>query len=384
MGRIKVMHVIRPSQGGIRNHLLTLVGESDRNRFEHMVACPEGMAGQFAQRVKTYPLPLEGDISLAGDLAAAKKLFCLFRDCRVDIVHAHGSKAGLVGRPAALLAGVPAVVMTVHNSIFHHHLPGWKVSLFAASERFLAGYTARIIAVSEALRRELIDREGVRPERVVTVYNGIAPEAFCSGPDREYLERVTGIPAGRKLVGTVARLAPQKGLKYLLNAASLLSARGEELSFVIVGDGPLRKELEKEVSDLDLPGRVFFTGQRRDVDRLMPCFDVFVLPSVSEGLPLTILEAMAAGRPVVSTRVGGIPEVIEEGVSGLLVDPGDIEGLARAIAYIAGDEEIARRMGGQGRERVVKHFNSRKMAGDTDSIYNGLAYGGIKFFNNRG
>jgi len=380
MGRIKVMHVIRPSQGGIRNHLITLVGESDRDRFEHMVACPEDMAGYFSQRVKTYPMSLEGDISPAGDLAAAKKLFSFFRKCRVDIVHTHGSKAGLVGRPAALLAGVPAVVMTVHNSIFHHHLPGWKVSLFAASERFLAGYTARIIAVSEALRRELIDREGVSPERVVTVYNGIAPDAFCIGPDREYLERVTGIPAGRKVVGTVARLAPQKGLKYLLKAASRLSARGEGLSYVIVGDGPLRGELEKEVLDLNLSGRVFFTGQRLDVHRLMPCFDVFVLPSVSEGLPLTILEAMAAGRPVISTRVGGIPEVIEDGVNGLLVNPGDASGLARAIEYITGDEEISRRMGGQARERVVKHFNSRKMAGDTDSIYNRLASGGSKTF----
>ncbi|KJS68820.1 MAG: hypothetical protein JL50_03985 [Peptococcaceae bacterium BICA1-7] len=375
MGRIKVMHVIRPSQGGIRNHLLTLVGESDQKRYEHMVACPEDMADHFSKRVKTFPLSLGGDISPAGDLAAVKKLITFFRGYRADIVHAHGSKAGLVGRPAALLAGVPAVVMTAHNSIFHQHLPGWKVSLFAASERFLAGYTTRIIAVSEALRRELIDREGVRPERVVTVYNGIVPEVFCARPDREYLERVTGAPAGRKVVGTVARLAPQKGLKYLLGAASRLTARGEDLNFVLVGDGPLRGELEKEVRDLNLSGRVFFTGQRMDVHRLMPCFDIFVLPSVSEGLPLTILEAMASGRPVISTRVGGIPEVIEDGVSGLLVNPGDAEGLARAIGFFAGDEEISRRMGGQARDRVIKNFSARKMAGDTDTIYYRLASG---------
>lgn len=373
MDRIGVMHVIRPSEGGIRNHLLSLAGQSDRGRFEHMVACPEAMTRHFADGgIKIFPLPLGGDVEPVKDLAAARLLHRLLRENRVNIVHVHGSKAGLVGRPAALLAGVPAVVMTVHNSVLHDHLPRWKVNMLVSSERILAFFTSQIIAVSEALRRELITRHRVGPDRVVTVYNGIAPEIFSAGTGREYLERLAGIPPGRVIVGTVARLAPQKGLQHLIRAASLLAAGNSKAVFVIVGDGPLREDLKSQVRMLNLEDRFFFTGQRQDVHRLMSCFDLFVLPSLTEGLPLTILEAMAAGRPVVATRVGGIPEVVEDGVSGLLVEPGDAGGLARAVAFLAGSGEVAQRMGRRGRIKVIEQFTTGKMVRETEKIYSRL------------
>ncbi|MHB8156234.1 MAG: glycosyltransferase family 4 protein [Desulfocucumaceae bacterium] len=373
--KTKVMHVVRPSAGGIKKHLLTLIEASDSDRFEHTVACPSGaMTSAFLERgIRVFPLPLRGEISPVTDLAAIRELFTLFKIHRVDIVHAHSSKAGLVGRLAAGLAGVPAVVMTVHNSIFYHHLPRWKKNVFAASERLLAGCTGRIITVSEELRREIIVREKISSEKVVTIYNGLTADAFNVPADREYVERATGIPPHKRIVATVARLAPQKGVAYFIRAASLLSESNDNTVFLVIGDGPMREELEREAGGLKLSGRVIFAGERKDVSRIMPCLDVFVLASVTEGLPLTVLEAMAAGRPVVATRVGGVPEIIEHGKSGLLVDPGDVAGLASSIKNIL-DSEKYNEMASNGKSLVLGRFTAKKMGDQTDLVYSSLLH----------
>jgi glycosyltransferase involved in cell wall biosynthesis len=368
------MHVVRPSAGGIRSHLAALIKESDREKFEHMVACPPGDMADFFVRegVKTFCIPIRAGLSLPGDIAAVGKLVILLKKNTTDIVHAHSSRAGLVGRLAANLAGVPAVILTVHSSIFYQGRPLWEKSLFALCERLLAVFTGRIITVSNALRREVIDREKISPEKVVTVYNGIVPEDFSLKPDREYLQKTAGIPADRRLVGTVARLALQKGVDSFIRAAARLSSHPDGPLFLIVGDGPLRAKLEREVRNCNLGGRVFFTGQRYDVNRIMPCLDVFVLASVTEGLPLTVLEAMAAGRPVVATRVGGIPEAVSDGIDGILVNPGDICGLAAAIGKLLSDPDRSAEMGNKGRLRVISDFTVKKMVSGTERIYTEL------------
>ncbi|KJR99071.1 MAG: hypothetical protein VR68_09625 [Peptococcaceae bacterium BRH_c4a] len=377
MSRIRVMHVIRPSAGGIKNHLLTLIEHSDQKKFEHMVVCPAGeMAKAFTGAgITTYEIPLRGEISPAFELSAIKMLVWLFRTNRVDISHCHGSKAGLVGRLAARLAGVPAVVMTVHNSILHDHFPPWKKLMYSQFEGFLAGFTHRIITVSQALGCEIISRERISPEKVVTIYNGISPEQFCLGADREYLQKTTGIPAGVRIVGTVARLAPQKGVINFIRAAAELSAGSHGLAFLVVGEGPLRAILEREAGARKLTGKLFFAGDRQDVRKIVPCLDVFVLASLTEGLPLTVLEAMACRRPVVASRVGGIPEIITDGVSGLLVDPGDVTALVSAVRRLLNDEGMSRRMGNEGHNRVMQLFTARKMARDTEEIYAQLICG---------
>lgn len=371
MSRIRVMHVIRPSAGGIKNHLLTLIRHSDQAKFEHMVVCPGGgMAKAFTGAgIKTYEMPLSTEISPVSDLSALKMLVWLFRINRVDISHCHGSKAGLVGRLAARLADVPAVVMTVHNSILHDHFPPWKKLLYSQFEGFLAGFTHRIITVSDALGREIISRERISPEKIVTIYNGISPKQFCLGTDREYLQKTIGIPASARVVGTVARLAPQKGVVNFIRAAAELSAGSQGLAFLVVGEGPLRADLERESETLKLTGKLFFAGERQDVEKIMPCLDVFVLASLSEGLPLTVLEAMACRRPVVASRAGGIPEIITDGVSGLLVDPGDVTALATAVRRLITNEGMSRRMGNEGHGRVMQLFTARKMARDTEEVY---------------
>jgi len=375
---IRIMHVVRPVAGGIKNHLLALIGQSHGVRFHHQVACPPGSLEQALKSlgVETFPVSLGGEVSPLRDLAALRDLISILKRERVQLLHAHSSKAGLVGRLAAGLAGVPAVVLTVHNSVFQDRWPAWKKAGMALCERGLAGRTGRIITVSNALARELTIRERISPEKIVTIYNGIEPGNFSLAANRDYLWRITGIPPGKRVVGTVARLAPQKGVADFIRAAAILGGSMPEVNFLVVGDGPLKAELEQQAKQAGLSGRVFFTGERRDVDSIMPCLDVFVLASATEGLPLTLLEALAAGRPVVASRVGGIPEVVSHGVNGLLVDPGDVAGLARSMRSVLECREMSRAMGETGRRMVMESFTVGQMAGSTERVYLELVAGG--------
>ncbi|MFZ5647683.1 MAG: glycosyltransferase [Bacillota bacterium] len=378
MSRIRIMHVVRPSDGGIKKHIITLIDRSDRKNFEHMVACPPGAtADSFKEKgIPTFVLPLKGELNFASDVATVKILAALFRENRVEIAHAHGYKAGLVGRVAAVLSGVPAMVMTVHNSIFASWTSPWKNFIYAAGDRILSCFTDRIIAVSGALAGEIVGREGVSPKKVIVIYNGISHDDFCFPPDRRFLEKTTGIPCGDRVVGTVARLAPQKGVGDFIKAAAVLSRSLSGVSFLVVGDGPLRAELERQSKNLSLQGRLFFAGERGDIARIMPCLDVFVLSSVSEGLPLALLEAMAYCLPVVATRVGGIPEVISDGVNGLLVDPGDVAGLARSVDTLLRNRGKSRKIGAEGKNKLLEAFTDVKMTRATERVYSDLIYGG--------
>lgn len=377
MSGIRVLHVAGPSAGGIKKHLLALTGKSHGERYHHMVACPPGaLADALAARgIETFAVPLEWGGTPLGALAAATMLAGVIRRSRPRVVHAHGARAGLAGRLAARLAGAPVIVLTVHGSFFQDRWPGWKKRLLATGERCLAGFTGRIITVSEALRREIATLEKISQEKIITIYNGIDPGAFRPSQGRGLPGRAAMIPAAGRVVGTVARLAPQKGLDNFIEAASRVARLADDAVFLVVGDGPLRGDLEKKAGSLGLAGRFIFAGERPDVNSILPCLDVFVLPSLTEGLPLTVLEALAACRPVVASRVGGIPEVITHGVNGLLVDPGDVQGLATAILGLLEDRERADRMGLKGRALVEERFTVGRMVDQTESVYAGLLAG---------
>lgn len=364
-----VLHVIRPAAGGMKRHLIDLLRYTDRSRFRLMVAGPGGdLAAQVAAAGgEFFPVPFKGELDPLHDCCAVVRLSLLLRRWRVAILHAHGSKAGLVGRLAGVLAGTPVRILTVHNSIFYAEWPGYKKRFFALAENLLARSTNRIITVSEALRREYIAQERLQPERVVTIYNGINPEEFRVGESRAVLRSRLGLPVDAQVVGTVARLAPQKGVRYLIEAAGLLPP-GRQPFFVIVGDGPLRAELERLAAAF-AGGKFFFTGRREDLPALLNAFDLFVLPSLTEGFGLAALEAMAASLPVVATAVGGVPEVVVDGETGLLVPPRDAAALAAAIERLLGDPELAAKMGRAGRERVTKLFTIERMTSAVMALY---------------
>lgn len=370
MKRFRVLHVIRPAAGGMRCHLLNLLRYTDRNLFEPGVAGPPGemLAAAAELGAKVFPITLRGELDPLRDAWAVFQLSRVLRRERVSILHAHSAKAGLVGRLAAVCARTPVVFFTVHNSIFYAEWPEYKKGFFALAEKVLARRTYRIITVSEALRQELIAREGLKPGQVVTVYNGINPEEFQVAESREALRRRLGLPAEAPLVGIVTRLAPQKGLRYLIEAAALFPPE-ERLVFVVVGDGPLRAELQELAEKSGVGSHFVFTGVRRDVPLILGALDLLVLPSVTEGLGLILLEAMAASLPVVATAVGGVPEVVLDGETGVLVPPRDPAALAGAIAGLLRAPERARRLGAAGRERVARLFTVERMVGQISALY---------------
>lgn len=378
MSRVKILHIVRPAKGGMKNHLLELLANANEARFLHMVVCPQGeMADSLKMRnIKTFIVPISGEFLPYKDFMVLRQVIALLRSIKPDIVHVHSSKAGFIGRLAAIIAGSPIIVMTVHGSIFQgtHY---FKESICGLMEFFLSGFTHKIITVSEELHKEIVHRVKVNPNKVVTIYNGIKTKVNESNKNKTWLYRELGIPETKKIVGTVARLAPQKGIAYFIRAAELVLKEIKNVSFVVIGDGPLREGLERLSAGLGLKGSVYFTGERQDVRSIMLHLDVFVLASLTEGLPLTILEAMEAGCPLVATKVGGIPEVIEHGKNGLLVKPKDIFALAEAIKIILSDSTKSKAMGNWGRELVLEGFVIDKMVESTEKLYQEL-------FNNIG
>jgi len=370
MGKFRVLHLIRPAAGGMKNHLLTLFNRLNPELFELVAACPEGPPAAEIARAggRVFTLPLAGELSFRKDWESIRRLAQILKEEKIVVLHAHGAKAGFVGRLAARMAKTPVIFLTVHNSIFYEERPAWKKMILAAVERTLNGFTDRIITVSEALRQELILKEGVDPGRVVTIYNGIEPVPVRLPRGRRQALAGLGLPPFGQVVGTIARLAPQKGVDCFLKAAAML-IRDYQVNFVIVGDGPLRRRLEAEAVSLGLENRVVFTGEREDVPAILPVFDIFVLTSLTEGFPLAILEALAAARPVIATRVGGIPEVIVDNYTGLLVKPGDPAGLALAIAELLSDREKAVTLGRTGQARVKEKFTAAQMVRRLEEEY---------------
>jgi glycosyltransferase involved in cell wall biosynthesis len=264
----------------------------------------------------------------------------------------HGYKADLLGRPAARRAGIPAVSVS----------RGWtgetaKVRMYEWLDRAHLRFMDHVVAVSEAQAAK-VRRAGVKAAKLTVIANAIDPERFTD-PDPRYRERLERFfrPARKKIVGAAGRLSPEKGFDVLINAISLVRDQDPDAGFVIFGDGACKAALQQQIATLELNGTVTLAGFRSDLDRYVPQLDMLVLPSHTEGLPNVVLEACAAGVPVVATSVGGTPEVIEDGVSGLLVPPGDPVSLASAICEMLGDEEDAREMAFQGRQRVLEWFS---------------------------
>lgn len=373
MNKIKILHIIRPAAGGMKNHLIDLVRFTDRKQYQVEVACPHGhnlREELNALGVRVLPIPLKGSISPLSDWQTVFIIARHLKKNQVDILHAHSSKGALVGRLAALIARTPVVVFTAHNSIFYEHWSPLKLKTMATVEKMLASGTQRIIAVSKALKEEIFKYEGIPESKISIVYNGVDLNKVHLDGDKLRVCKNMGIPPLGQLVGVVARLAPQKGVTYFLKAAALL--KNHQVNFVVIGDGPLRQHLEQEAISLGLENRVFFTGYRSDINKIMPVLDVLVLPSVTEGLPLIILEAMAARRPVVATKVGGVPEVITHGQTGLLVEAKDSHALADAIEQLISNKDMALYIGNSARKLVEQKFTLQQMADTTMNIYQEL------------
>lgn len=367
---IVLLHVIPTlGLGGAERFLVDLCRALPAHRYRIIVATVSGegpRADDLRQAgIEVFPLRVRSHWQLSAVLRLAR----FMRQQRVDIVHTHLFVGEFFGRLAAKLAGVPVAISTAQNA----YAPGYLLPRAQVlAERLLARLDDRLVAVSQGARDYLIQVEGVTPARIEVVPNAIAWPEPVLPVQVEATRRDLGAEGRSPLLGTVARLTPQKGLVYLLQALVTLRTRFPNLFCVIIGEGELRAELEALAGRWALQHHVRFCGLRRDVPAVLQCLDLFVLPSLFEGLPLALLEAMAAGRPVVATDVAGSSEVIKDGVSGRLVPPGDATALAQAMAELLDDRERAQALARRGQETVRQRYTIGPVAKAYERIYEEL------------
>ncbi len=334
----------------------------------------EGLAERWRAQNPFPVLDLGADWGSSGLLAKALRLlhalwrlWRVLRRERVQVIETFTPHSNLLGIPIAGLARVPVRVPTHHTKIEGapralDRLHGWLVN---------SPLTSRMVTVSPRVRQMALADEGVRPERVVVILNGIIPPAPSAAlvETRARLSEERGIPANAPLLLAVGRLVEQKGFCHLLAALPAVLRDFPRVHLLVAGDGHLRGELEAQARSLDAPAKVHFLGIRDDVPDLLAAADVFVLPSLWEGLPIALLEAMGAGKPVVATRVEGVEDVVEDAVNGLLVPPGDSAALAEAITRLLVDADLRAALGRRARRRVEQDFTIEKMCCEYERLF---------------
>jgi glycosyltransferase involved in cell wall biosynthesis len=378
--KIKVLRIIaRLNIGGPAIHVVLLTAGLDRAHFESSLVsgCEnpgEGSMLEYALAHGVQPtiIPqIVGEFSLGPqELKAVMQLYRVIRRQRPHVVHTHTAKAGFVGRLAARLARVPVVVHTFHGHVLQGYYSPLKTHLLRRMERALACITDRIIAVSEQVKRDLVSY-GVAPvDDIQVVPLGLELGPFLYGAEsRGTFRRELQLNRMEQLVGIVGRIFPIKNHRLFLEAAALVAKEESMVRFVIVGDGMLRPEIERYAHDLGLAHRVIFTGWRRDLPHIYADLDVLAVTSHNEGTPVSAIEAMATGCPVVATRVGGLPDLIQPGETGCLVPPGNALAMAKALLGLLRDPETARWLGHAARVAVRERFAAHRLVSDVEHLY---------------
>jgi glycosyltransferase involved in cell wall biosynthesis len=380
-GRIRLVEFVASfGIGGTERHVVNLGRALDPARFALSFGCLKRW-GDFLDEVETGGVPvseycirsLYPHRTLPEQIRFARDL----RRARVQIVHAYNVYANIFAVPPARIAGTPVVVASIRDTGVY------LTPLQKRVQRMACRLADCVLVNAEAVRRWLED-QGYRTDRVAVIRNGVDLARFAVRPGDGALRRELGLPADAPLVLVLSRLDRNKGIEEFLEAAAEVASRSPRVRFLVVGDrfvlrdGAIvrderhRDELEKRARELGLSGRVRFTGFRLDVPALLSEAAMSVLPSRSEGLSNAVLESMAAGVPVIATRVGGIPEAIEDGVSGLLVPPRDPGALARAMEVLLEHRELARRLGRDARRRVEERFSLERMVRETEALYSGM------------
>ena len=320
---------------------------------------------------------LHREISPARDVVAAVRLARLIRKIRPHILHTHTAKAGAVGRAAALLAGSarpPVVVHTFHGHVLRGYFDPVRARAFRQLERTLARSTTALVAVSPQVRDDLVELDVAPATRFAVVRLGIElDQRVASGSNgRGETRRVLGIGEGPFTVGWIGRMTGIKRTDDVLLAFKSLRERGIDARLCLVGDGPDRDQVERRAHELGVMRETLFLGYQEQVSSFFSAFDVFILPSANEGTPVTAIEALAAGKPVVATRVGGIPDVVRDGEDGFLVEPGDVDALGERLAQLARDKPLRERMGKAARARVRERYSVERLVDDVDRLYRSL------------
>ena len=382
---IRVLRVIaRLNMGGPAIHVANLAAGLESRGYNTTLVTGSLARGEdsmafVAERlgVAVVDMPEMGrEVSPLHDLRSVWTLARLMRQTRPDILHTHTAKAGAIARAATALAGDArprAVLHTFHGHVLKGYFDPVRTSLFREVERTLARASDVLVAVSPEVRDDLVSL-GVAPrEKFAVIRLGIPLQERIGdkGPTLDY-RRLYGIPPGAFVVGWVGRMTGVKDTKAVLEIVRGLRELRAEAVLCMVGDGPEREGLEELAHQLGIARSCYFVGYREDVSDYYRLFDAFLLPSLNEGTPVSVIESLASGTPVVATRVGGVPDVVRDGLDGFVVEPGDVQGAAEKLAELAGDPKLRARLGESGRARVYERYSVDRLVNDVDRLYRSL------------
>ncbi|MEW5818659.1 MAG: glycosyltransferase family 4 protein [Cyanobacteriota bacterium] len=369
---IKVLHLITelPVGGAQDNTLLSVKGLKEKGYQVDIAAAPGGawelLAKEYADNVFYIDAFLTNAISpisnIKGIIEVIKHLKCI----KYDIIHTHSTTAGICGRIGAKIAGVPIIIHTVHGFAFNDFQKPLKKTFLIYLEKICAKLCDHMITVSNLNLEEIIERKISKTVLLTNIYSGIDLEKFNIKKDPLEIRSRLEIPERHQVVGLVARLSHQKAPEYFVMAAKKILKEKPEVTFLIVGDGPLKTELEQQIGD---EPRIKLLGSREDVPDILYILDVFALSSIYEGLGRAMTEAMISAKPVVAPAVNGIPEIVIDNETGFLVKPKDPDSLAEKIMVLLNNNELRLQMGQNAYNKVVPAFSDKKMVDDIDKLY---------------
>ena len=371
MNKINVLQLI--SSGGMygaEQVVLALSKKMIPPCYSSIIAClKDGKAKEVALAREARKLSLKIEIiDMQGrfDPGAISKIANLAKKLNISVIHSHGYKADILGFLAAKLARMPIVAT--------HH--AWtqeaaKIRFYNWLDSLFLRFFPVIVPVSDRVREDLLAR-GIDSGKIQTIYNGIDLERLRRGIHEQEVLKELGINLPCKIVTAVGRLIALKGFRYLLDAAADILRKNKNIIFILIGDGPLRNELREYAKSLGIEKEVIFTGFRYDVNSFLSLSHLFVMPSASESMPMALLEAMGLGKPVIATRVGGIPTVVAQGETGILINPKDHLALSEAIKGLLENEQLARKMGSAAKKLVESKYSLEVMAQRYGEVYSEL------------
>ena len=382
---IRVLRVIaRLNMGGPAIHVANLAAGLETRGYHTTLVAGSLARGEdsmafLAERLGVTVVSvaeLQREVSVLHDARSVLRVAELIRDERPHILHTHTAKAGAIARAAALLAGgarPPVVLHTFHGHVLKGYFNAGRTALFRQVERTLARASDVLVAVSPEVRDELVEL-GVAPyEKFVVIRLGIPLEERLGDPtaDSDY-RRLYGIPEDAFVVGWVGRMTGIKDTGAVVDIVRAARDRGVNAVLCMVGDGPEREVLEQLAHKLGVARYCYFVGYQSDVAGYYRLFDAFLLPSVNEGTPVSAIESLASGTPVVANRVGGVPDVVRDEVDGFLVEPGDTDAATARLAELAADPLLRARLGESGRSRVLERYSVERLVDDVDRLYRSL------------
>ena len=369
MPKINVLHIVTTEElNGGKRYLLQLADNFPQHKYNLFFALTfrQDFINELEKRHIRY---LVVNLKHQFNIKIFPALKKIIRDNNIQIVHTHGIRASFYGRLSAKWAGIPVILSTVHYSLYNYPVGRLRKRIYAFLDKVSSYSCDKLICVSNAVANDLIVKSRINARKIKVIYNGIELDRFSRHQDISSFKAKFGLLETQRIIAIVGRLTYAKGHRYLLEAIGRLVESFPDIRCLIVGDGPLREELKVYAQKLGIMQNCIFMGTRDDVAQILSMLDIFVLPSVSEGLPFVLLEAMAMQCAVVATNIGGINELVEDGRTGILVPPGDNQALAAALKELLQNRKKAQSLAACARLEVEQRFTLQRTLKETQEVY---------------